>query len=136
MSKFFLGYSISRHFLLEIFFQMPRSDTDRYYVDCNRTLFRIKLTERVEKIRNFFYTAGDHFDVLTIRPILLYLFLNAFLRSSHCLVYDVIKLQKKKLQKKIATVMSKWLKLTLIVSTNTHPSPMGDVIPDISNYHD
>lgn len=40
-------------------------------------------TERVEKVCDFLYAAGDHLDVLAVCPILLYLFLHAFLGPAH-----------------------------------------------------
>lgn len=48
----------------------------------NRYLWKA-LTERVEEIGDFFYAAGDHLNVLAVRPVLLDLFLDAFLGTSH-----------------------------------------------------
>lgn len=41
------------------------------------------LTEWVKEVGNFFNAACDHLDVLAVRPILLYLFLDAFFGAAH-----------------------------------------------------
>lgn len=41
------------------------------------------LTERIEKVGDFFNTAGYHFYILSIRPVLMYLPLHWVFLASH-----------------------------------------------------